>query len=329
MGRSAAWSPTPAPPARRDAGTWVNLDLGMDIYNASETTPDQNHLRWSRLPEGWQIKPQETAVPMLETYHVLPTTLGQKFNLDRLTQATREPMELEFVDGFTKRISPLRIVLPIAASNRRETALKMDGTLGDWSGTDAIWDGPLLRMLNRPAVQRQELQWAATRSNLFTSWGRENFYLAFAVEGLAPRSEQAKNFVEYEDRRAWGEDLCEILMQPILPDNRPGAVVHIVVKPAGGVWVERKSTVSGANWQPIESQGIRYVAATPESSWRGEMAIPWSALLGGAIDPPKLMRFNFAQHKSATGESASWAGPVDFGRDEAFMGLIYLKAAGQ
>ncbi|HWE04380.1 MAG TPA: hypothetical protein VG326_18395 [Tepidisphaeraceae bacterium] len=329
MGRSAAWSSIEAPPSRRDPGTWVSLDLGLDIYNASETTPDQNHLHWSRLPEGWEVKPQETPVPMLETYHVLPTMLGQKFNLDRLSPAAREPMELYFVDGFTKRISPLRIVLPVAASGRRETALKMDGTLGDWSGTDAIWDGPMIRMLNRPAVQRQELQWSSTRSNLFSSWGPENFYLAFALEGLAPRPEQTKNFVEYEDRRAWGEDLCEILMQPILPGNKPGAILHIIAKPTGGVWVERKSAGGAGTWQPVESPGIRYVAATPASSWRGEMAIPWTAILGGANDVPKLMRFNFTQHKAATGESATWAGPVDFGRDEAFMGLIYLKSAGQ
>ena len=63
MGRSAAWSAVDAPPG--DAGAWISLDLGLEIYNASdnasETTPDQNHLRWSRLPEGWQIKPQEAA----------------------------------------------------------------------------------------------------------------------------------------------------------------------------------------------------------------------------------------------------------------------------
>ena len=188
-------------------------------------------------------------------------------------------MELEFVDGFTRRISPLRIVLPIAASNRRETGLKMDGTLGDWSATDAIWDGPLLRMLNRPAVQRQELQWSATKSNVFTSWGRENFYLAFAVEGLA-RPEQAKNFVEYEDRRAWGEDLCEILMQPILRDNKPGAVLHIVVKPTGGVWAEKKPAAPDETWRPVESTGIRYAASTPESSCAGKWPSPGPRCLG-------------------------------------------------
>ena len=48
-----------------------------------------------------------------------------------------------------------------------------------------------------------------------------------------------------------------------------------------------------------------------------------------AGDPPTLLRFNFSQHKAATGESATWAGPVDFRRDEAFMGLLYLRSPGQ
>jgi hypothetical protein len=38
-----------------------------------------------------------------------------------------------------------------------------------------------------------------------------------------------------------------------------------------------------------------------------------------------MLRFNFSQHRAATCESASWAGPVDFGRDESFTGVLYLR----
>jgi hypothetical protein len=38
-----------------------------------------------------------------------------------------------------------------------------------------------------------------------------------------------------------------------------------------------------------------------------------------------MLRFNFTQHKAVTGESSSWAGPIDFGRDENFMGLLILR----
>jgi hypothetical protein len=40
---------------------------------------------------------------------------------------------------------------------------------------------------------------------------------------------------------------------------------------------------------------------------------------------PPFLRFNFVQHNHSTGESASWSGPIDFGRDDALMGLLYLR----
>ena len=42
-------------------------------------------------------------------------------------------------------------------------------------------------------------------------------------------------------------------------------------------------------------------------------------------EPPALLRFNFVQHRTATGESATWAGPVDFGRDDSLMGVLHLR----
>ena len=36
----------------------------------------------------------------------------------------------------------------------------------------------------------------------------------------------------------------------------------------------------------------------------------------GSRQRPVMLRLNFSQHRATTGESASWAGPVDFGRDD-------------
>ena len=38
-----------------------------------------------------------------------------------------------------------------------------------------------------------------------------------------------------------------------------------------------------------------------------------------------MLRFNFVQHRGDTGESASWAGPIDFGRDESLTGLLFIR----
>ena len=118
------------------------------------------------------------------------------------------------------------------------------------------------------------MQRASTNSTVYTSWGRAYFYLAFALEGIVPKPEQAKNVVDYQQRRAWGEDLCEILIQPIYRDNKVGPVLHIVCKPNGGVWLERKSDPrpGDGGWNALDSSAVRYFAKTPEgaATWSGK-----------------------------------------------------------
>ena len=108
-------------------------------------------------------------------------------------------------------------------------------------------------------------------------------------------------------------------------------MLHVALKPNGASWVERKldEHLYADPWQPFEAD-VRYAQTTDNSDWRGEVAIPWKAISdGGHKDRPVMLRFNFSQHKTTTGESASWAGPVDFGRDDQFMGLAVFKGAKQ
>ena len=81
-------------------------------------------------------------------------------------------------------------------------------------------------MLNRPALQSQDVQLADPPASIYTSWSDENFYLAFRLGGVTAGADgSSRNFVQYDHGRAWGEDLCEFLIQPIYIDNsaRPAA----------------------------------------------------------------------------------------------------------
>ena len=102
----------------------------------------------------------------------------------------------------------------------------------------------------------------------------------------------------------------------------------MVCKPTGH-WIEKKADARSSldPWQPLEGAGIRYMATMdPDAGdWRGEVAIPWKALADPAKGRPRLLRFNFTQHRNDTGESSTWAGPVDFGRDDAFTGVLVLR----
>jgi hypothetical protein len=135
----------------------------------------------------------------------------------------------------------------------------------------------------------------------------------------------SKNFAAYQFRRAWGEDLCQVLIQPVYKDSSLGPVLHLVVKPNGSCWVERKgNSMSVDQWPAFQGPDLRYFATLDGPNWRGEIAIPWKAI-SPEQGRPVLLRFNFTQHKTDTGESASWAGPIDFGRDDAFMGLLFVR----
>ncbi|HSU69551.1 MAG TPA: hypothetical protein VLJ39_21890 [Tepidisphaeraceae bacterium] len=317
----------------RSTGNWLALQFSLDVFNAADATPDNNLLQWSPPPPltGWEMHPQPVPIPRLQAYHVLPVSLSARFDLNKITPDAGKPIELSFINGYTRIPYPLHVRLPVAASERREGPITLDGKLSDWSDADSLQDGPLVRMMSRPDLQKQELQPAATAAKIYSTWGAENFYLGFSLDGLSAAPHEAHNEVYYQARRAWGEDLCEVLIQPLYADNSHGPVLHVVCKPNGAQWVERKSgsTEFGDAWRTAEGAGIRYATTTADSQWRGEMAIPWNLINSTEKGFPVLLRFNFSQHRHETCESASWCGPVDFGRDEALMGVLYLRQAAE
>ena len=151
------------------------------------------------------------------------------------------------------------------------------------------------------------------------------------MNGISSHQDLHRNFVDYEFRRAWGEDLCEILVQPIYDDNSVGPLTYLTCKPNGVCVVKRRldPKMNADPWREIDGTTVRYAAESRQGArqgaWTGETAIPWQLLLSGSAAKPRLLRFNFIQHFQSTGESASWAGPVDFDQDDSFMGLLFLK----
>src|SRR5688572_15187258 len=83
----------------------------------------------------------------------------------------------------------------------------------------------------------------------------------------------------------------------------------------------------GSAYKEVIAADLRYQTSLDAGNWRGELAIPWELINDkdheGQI--PKLLRFNFTQYKQSTGESASWAGPLDYGRDDSLMGLLHIR----
>jgi hypothetical protein len=244
-----------------------------------------------------------------------------------LRRVEHRPVQVTFTNGYNNKQTPLTLVLPVGNTDRREAGLQIDGLLNDWSADDAIQDGPMVKMFNRPALQAGELQAAANPAQVFTTWSEDNFYVAYKLTGISQSANRTvHNEVIFPFRRAWGEDLCQILIQPIYADNTRGPALHVICKPSGATWIERKGDLRAADpWQAYEGAGIRYWATISGPDWRGEVAIPWKAINAPDKRLPVMLRFNFIQHVQDTGESSSWAGPVDSGGDDEFTGVLVLR----
>jgi hypothetical protein len=308
----------------------VDARLGVDLYLAAHDEAEKNTVGFTNVPAGWQIAPRPVTLGPLAMNKVTRVELPAKFDLDRAGVPATAVSEITFTGtgGFTRDPTPVRFVLPVGVSERREGALKLDALLADWNPADAIQDGPLVRMLDRPAVQSQQLRKAETSSAIYTAWAEDSFYVAFKLDGVTGTDLHAsRNFVEYQSGRAWGEDLCEVLLQAVYTDGASGPAVHVVCKP-NGQWVERKApglvAPGEVQWSPAP-EGVLYAGKLDGAMWRGELAVPFRLLNDARRGRPTLVRFNFGQHKSSTGESATWAGPTDSSRDDQFTGLLLLR----
>ncbi len=314
----------------RQPGNWLNATICLDIFSPAVQIPSGSLLQWTQVAQGWEIHPQPSVLAHILPFQVTPVTATAQFNLDRITRDSSQTLELALQDVENSQQSSCKFRLPVAVSNRRSHPLDLNGSLEDWDDADSIQlNQPLVQMLNRPAIQHQEIQPGTLPVSIYSAWSDENFYVSFRLPGISQvDTSSMRNFVNYQDGRAWGEDLCELLVQPIYADNTLGPTLHIVCKPSGN-WMEQSPANATDNdvWQPLEGAGIRYASGIEASAkvWRGELAIPWRAFSESKHGRPTLLRFNFTQHRKDTGESASWTGPIDFGRDKSMMGLLYLK----
>ena len=323
----------------------VRAQVGVDLYNSSDTTPDENELQWTAAPPGWEVEPRPTAVPALSIYQVrrfeMPALIDPGRTRPRGLAGELPAAEVTFVQGETRQETPLRFVLPAVTIDRLPGGFALDGDLSDWTATDRIHAGPLVGLFDRADVQANVMPRADTDSELHAGWTDESLYLAFRLEGVSPGAPRDQagvgvvgNFVRRELGRPWGEDAAELVTQAVYADGTRGPAVHLTVKPNGATVAERRDA-QVENWQAFEG-AARYQATLQDAGasqiWRGELAMTWDALrLPGRVDAvgrperPAMLLFNFAQHRLSTGGGASWAGPVDRLDDPSFAGVLVLR----
>ena len=328
------------------------LRAGVSVYNPSDARPEGMTLGFAALPGGndplaangpWRT-PGTNPLPPVATYEVGQFTLGASAPVRDLAGGLllsgQVPMRVSVRDEAAGGVFTAEAVAPVAVLDARAEPPTVDGLLGEWSGNEAIVDGPMVQMHSRPALQSGRIERGAQAAQAFVAWTDAGLHVAFKLPGVPTAAgvvRQSKNFVDTEFGRVWGEDACELLIQPVW--SRPqgpaveGPLLLVVCKPDGAFARRRGDRRRQVEpWQNFES-GLRYAATVDAGGvWRAEVTLPWQALRTAGLDAggvPDLLRFNLAHHDGQSGQSTSWAGPVDSGSDESFTGALVLRRDGK
>jgi len=137
----------------------------------------------------------------------------------------------------------------------------------------------------------------------------------------APRRQR----VEYEDMVPVGEELVEILIDPLNSGSRtPEGLYHLIVKPSGAMVAEiglRHDPPCGSSrpW-PAEIDVATDVSA---GRWTAEVRIPLTAF-GSVPTQSAFWGFNITRFDLAAQEYSNWSGAAPNPFDPLSLGNLYL-----
>lgn len=163
-------------------------------------------------------------------------------------------------------------------------------------------------------------------TSAFVMRDREYLYLAMNAQlsGGAVDVAGSGNQVYYEDLIPVGEELIEILLDPLNAGTRsPDDLLHVVVKASGAVLVEQ-----GIAMRPPISFGhswsARVEAATrrEEDRWTAEVRIPLASI--GATQGSTAWGLNVLRMNSSTEEYSSWSVTSGNAYDPMTLGNLIL-----
>ena len=206
--------------------------------------------------------------------------------------------------------------------------VRIDGDLSDWPPglANVASDFRSISQAESP-VEGDTGARPAHRTIAFVRRDSEYLYIAINSEYDGPVSlpSSRRNRVDYDDMIPVGEELVEVLIDPLNAGTRtPEDLYHIVVKPSGSYLVEkgiRFEPPCGARspW-PVD---IVVSARTFSDRWTVEMRIPLEAFGDDEVGHT-IWGFNVTRFDVARQEFSTWSGARGNAYDPLSLGNLYL-----
>lgn len=227
-------------------------------------------------------------------------------------------------DDASRRIA-LRI--PFVTASPCAFPPSIDGDLTDWlPGSSNVAAG--FSLVTWP----HELEESASRqptssTSVFVMYDRRNLYIAVNCElsGPLPQPDTTRTAVLYDDFIPIGEELIDILLDPLNAGTRsPSDLYHLVVKSSGPASAEKGLRLNPPVGQ-YGSWAADFDSATRISPgrWTAEIRIPFDAF-PTASGQREIWGFNVARFDLVHQEFSTWSGAAGNAYDPISLGNLFL-----
>jgi hypothetical protein len=301
----------------------TTIESRLVLRNALRT-PWEGSVRVD-LPEGWSMSEigPPIRIPPHERRGVLMAIRTPGVPVPEQGRLIL-PIELVPAEGPAQRTFA---AVPLIVAVPRPREIRIDGDLSDWPQGTVNVAGDFRPITGaNPALEGAD---SAPRNETlaFVMSDATHIYIAFHCAGGAAASPDAqrRKHVEYEDMVPVGEELVEVLIDPLNAGTRmPSDLYHVVVKRGGGDVTEK-----GARTLPVvgtcEPWPVDLALAVKDdgSRWMAELRIPFSAF-ETSNPADTVWGFNVTRYDAQHHEYSTWSGAKGTAYDPLSLGNLYL-----
>lgn len=305
----------------RDGG--VSLQAATVVTN-QKRLPVVADLRFDVLPIGWKTDPVLRRIgPLSAGQRQRMTLTARLVEVPTLTDGiTAVPLSLTGEDGWsTAAKARVACVTALPTVN----PIRLDGALDEWPVAAGHVAGDFRLVSADPAVVDPAAYRPRHATTAYLVSDALNLYLAVKCRANpADRPVVCSNTLRYDDGIPRGDDLIEVLFDPVRDGSRsPDRLLHLVMMRSGAIRTERGVEFNGeASPQPWPI-AFQWAMTEQADGWSVEMSIPWTAF-GDALPRPAIWGFNVTRWEPQEQEFSSWSGASPNVYDPISLGNLYV-----
>lgn len=303
-----------------------HVDCTLTIANRRRV-PVSGTIRLTELAANWEPMLEEQEVPTIPPDTSRRLTLTANATSIPTSRTGHVPLAIEFTSQ-KGRVHEQTAHLACIVARPLDRSIRIDGDLSDWppaGGNVAAGFQPIAGSGDRSSDDMSTK--AKRRTMAFVMRDGSALYLAIncVYDETAVASEMRRNIVEYDDMIPVGEELVEILLDPLNSGTRsPTDLYHIVVKPSGTYLTEKGIAFNPpcGQRQPWSAE-VEIGTRTHRGRWTAEIRIPFAAF-GDVPTEHTIWGLNVTRFEASHQVFSTWSGASGNAYDPLSLGNLYL-----